>query len=85
MVPIHQFRGTDPYAGPGRRRGESGSMSGRADQVKRRRAAQAEPIPEIRPWCEAGWIFCNGDARAIERRDDHTDVRSAPVHDEPDD
>jgi hypothetical protein len=59
-------------------------MSGRADQVKRRSAEQAEPIPEIRPWCQAGWIFRDGDARAIERRDEHTEVPSRPVHDERD-
>jgi hypothetical protein len=25
------------------------------------------PVPELRPWCEVGWIFKNGDAVAVER------------------
>ena len=37
------------------------------DQVERRSAEQTEEIPEIRPWREAGWMFCDGDARTIER------------------
>ena len=44
-----------------------------------------EGIPEIRPWREAGWIFKDGGARAIERQDDRTRTRTARVshqHDE---
>ena len=37
---------------------------------------RGEAIPEIRPWREAGWIFKDGDALAIERRDDRTRLRS---------
>ncbi len=59
-------------------------MSTRADQVKKRSTEQAEAIPEIRPWCEAGWIFRDGEARAIERQDDHTRARPARVHDQRD-
>jgi hypothetical protein len=28
------------------------------------------PVPELRPWCEVGWIFKNGDAVAVERQGD---------------
>jgi len=52
-------------------------MGGRADGDKRRAAEQAEGIREIRPWCEAGWIFRDGGAQAIERLDHRTDVRRA--------
>ena len=40
-------------------------------------AEHGEAIPEIRPWREAGWIFRDGDALAIERRDHRTRVRAA--------
>jgi hypothetical protein len=43
-------------------------------------AEHAEPIPEMRPWREAGWIFRDGDTLAIERQGNHTRVRTAPVH-----
>ena len=59
-------------------------MSSRADQGKMRRAEQAEAIPEIRPWHQAGWIFRDGDARAIERQDDHAEVRAARRRDQRD-
>jgi hypothetical protein len=49
-------------------------MSTGADKIKRRTAEQTEAIPEIRPWCEVGWIFRDGDARAIERQDDRSKV-----------
>jgi hypothetical protein len=42
-------------------------------------AEQADAIPEIRPWREAGWIFKDGDATAIERREDRTQQRAARV------
>jgi hypothetical protein len=35
-----------------------------------RRADHGDAIPEIRPWREAGWIFSDGDALAIERQGD---------------
>jgi hypothetical protein len=59
-------------------------MSSRADQGERRRAEREEAIPEIRPWQQAGWIFRDGDARAIERRGDHTEVRAARSRDQRD-
>jgi len=40
-------------------------------------AEQADVIPEIRPWREAGWIFKDGDALAIERQGDRTRHRAA--------
>jgi hypothetical protein len=43
-----------------------------------------ETIPEIRPWREAGWIFKDGDALAIERRDDRTRRRAARKFDQHD-
>jgi hypothetical protein len=48
-------------------------------RVTRPRAEQAEPIPEMRPWREVGWIFRDGDALAIERQGTRTRVRSAAV------
>jgi hypothetical protein len=42
-----------------------------------RQGEPTEPIPEMRPWREVGWIFRDGDALAIERRGDRTRVRSA--------
>jgi hypothetical protein len=44
-----------------------------------RRAQQAEPIPDMRPWLEVGWIFRDGDAQAIERQGNRTRVRP-PCH-----
>jgi hypothetical protein len=35
------------------------------------------PVPELRPWCEVGWIFKNGDAVAVERQDE---PRARPAH-----
>ena len=35
-----------------------------------RRTDHGDAIPEIRPWREAGWIFNDGDALAIERQGD---------------
>ena len=46
-------------------------------------AEHAEALPEIRPWCEVGWIFRGGDAQAIERQGDR--VRAARVVHPPDD
>jgi hypothetical protein len=59
-------------------------MSGRADRVQRRRAEQTDAIPEVRPWCEAGWIFRDGEAQPIERQHDHAKPRRARRHDERD-
>jgi hypothetical protein len=36
----------------------------------------------MRPWFEVGWIFRDGEALAIERRGDRTNVQSAPARDE---
>jgi hypothetical protein len=33
------------------------------------------PVPELRPWCEVGWIFRNGDAVAVERQGEPCRVR----------
>jgi hypothetical protein len=41
-----------------------------------------ESIPDMRPWLEVGWIFRDGDARAIARRGDRTTVRPEPARDE---
>jgi hypothetical protein len=56
-------------------------VSTRCDEGSER----GEAIPEIRPWREAGWIFKDGDALAIERRGDRTrarDARNFDQHDE---
>ncbi len=52
-------------------------MSARFDEVLLL-GREAEPIPEIRPWREAGWIFRDG-VPAIERQGDRTRVRSTSV------
>ena len=41
-----------------------------------------EPIPEMRPGLEVGWIFRGGDADTIERQGNRTTVHSAPERDE---
>jgi hypothetical protein len=48
-------------------------------RITKAEAEHAEAIPEMRPWREAGWIFRDGDALAIERQGTHTRVRTAPV------
>ena len=52
------------------------------EEIARSCVEHTEPIPEMRPWLEVGWIFRGGDARVIERHADRTDVRAAPVSDE---
>jgi hypothetical protein len=49
-------------------------MGSGADEAGRRGAEQADVLPEIRP-CEAGWLFCDGGARAIARRGERTEGR----------
>jgi hypothetical protein len=36
-----------------------------------------DPLPELNPWREVGWIFKDGEAIAIERHGGETRVRSA--------
>ena len=67
-----------PIRGAGRKRG--GKMGN--EETARSRVERTEPIPEMRPWLEVGWIFRDGDAQVIERHADCTDVRAAPVSDE---
>jgi hypothetical protein len=50
--------------------------------VTRPSGEDAEPIPDIRPWRESGWIFRDGDVQAVERRDDRTRVCAAPEREE---
>ncbi len=52
-------------------------MGIRVDEVGGHGTEHADPIPEIRPWREAGGIFTDGDALAIERQEDRTRARSA--------
>jgi len=49
------------------------------EMINRPSAEQAEPIPDMRPWREVGWIFRDGDARAIERTSKRTRAYSAAV------
>jgi hypothetical protein len=60
-------------------------MRTRLDRDSRASAEGAEGIPEMRPWREVGWIFRDGDALAIERQGDRTEVRSAAVRHQRDD
>ena len=39
----------------------------------------AEVIPDMRPWREAGWIFRDGSALAIERQGEATRARHATI------
>jgi hypothetical protein len=39
----------------------------------------ADPIHDIRPWREAGWIFTGGGAVTIERQGERTRVREARI------
>jgi hypothetical protein len=41
-----------------------------------------DPIPDICPWLQAGWVFRDGDARAIERQSNRARAHTAPVRDE---
>jgi hypothetical protein len=41
-------------------------------------AEHKEPIPDVHPWLHVGWIFRDGDARAIERRGNRTRPHKAP-------
>ncbi len=50
-------------------------MNARLDEIILRLGA--ESIPEVRPWREAGWIFRDGCAVAIERQGEHTRARAA--------
>ena len=53
-------------------------MSVRFDEASTSPEA-ADPIPDIRPWREAGWIFSDGVALTIERQGERTRVRQARV------
>jgi hypothetical protein len=48
-------------------------------RITRPSKEQAEPIPDMRPWREVGWIFRDGDTFAIERQGTRTRVRTAAV------
>ena len=48
-------------------------------RISRPGTEQAEPIPDVRPWREVGWIFRDGDALAIERQGTRTRVRSGAL------
>ncbi len=47
-------------------------MSARLEGTASDGTEHAETIREIRPWREAGWIFRDGDALAIERQGERT-------------
>lgn len=48
-------------------------------RINRPSTERAEPIPDVRPWREVGWIFRDGGVLAIERQGKRTRVRSAAV------
>jgi hypothetical protein len=61
-------------------RTERGTIVGtRFDEASVDASEHSEPIREIRPWREVGWIFEDGDALAIERQGDRIRARSARV------
>jgi hypothetical protein len=58
-------------------------MGSRAERAGGHSAEKQDVLPEIRP-CEAGWLFCDGVARAIARRGERADGRGGRVDDEDD-
>jgi hypothetical protein len=52
-------------------------VSTRFDEVSAEVQESSEPIPEMKPWREAGWIFRDGHALAIERLGEHTRARAS--------
>jgi len=40
-----------------------------------RTTKREEPLPELNPWREVGWIFKDGEGVAIERQDDEVRAR----------
>ncbi len=55
------------------------SVGSRFDEGTDCTAGLRQALPDIRPWCEVGWIFKDGDALAIERQGDRTRKRTARV------
>ncbi len=53
-----------------------------AEMANEETAEHKEPIPDMHPWLHVGWIFRDGDARAIERRGNRTRPHKAPGRDE---
>jgi hypothetical protein len=44
--------------------------------ARRHRARpRSRALPELKPWCEVGWIFRDGDCIAIERKGEETRSR----------
>ena len=68
--------------GAGRKRGGEMGNEETRDPDASSRVVRTEPVPEMRPWLEVGWIFRDGDAHAIERQGTRTRMRTAPVRDE---
>jgi hypothetical protein len=52
-------------------------VGARTDEVSAEVHEQHDSVPEIRPWREAGWIFRDGHALAIERMGTRTRARTA--------
>jgi hypothetical protein len=52
-------------------------VSTQIDEVSAEVHEHGDSIPETRPWREAGWIFRDGHAFAIERLGNHTRARAA--------
>ena len=50
----------------GEEQGDSEPESGEEDS----------PLPDLKPWSQAGWIFRGGDCVAIERQGDELDART---------
>jgi hypothetical protein len=48
---------------------------GRTDQKREGAVKTADSLPELKPWCEVGWIFRDGDCVAIERNGEETRAR----------
>jgi hypothetical protein len=42
------------------------------EEMGTRDTEHTDPIPEMRPWLQVGWIFRDGDAHAIERQGSRT-------------
>jgi hypothetical protein len=45
------------------------------EKEQRATTATVEPLPELRPWREVGWIFRDGSSIVIERKGEQTRAR----------
>jgi hypothetical protein len=49
------------------------------EKIPARDGKGVEPLPELKPWREVGWIFRDGEAVAIEREGDEIRERRVEI------